>query len=136
MCNPCVSKAALLLKRWPEIKLRARISCNQVFYLLSIKQNDESARDVYPPWVCVCLICMKGILLSLGRHFGGNTFRIATKGWELRSGGGWVPPCCSRLSAAPPSIPACFPPADWVHGRSISISPAPPSGPLPTRFEI
>lgn len=51
-------------------------------YLLCIEQQGESAHDVYPPWAPVCLIYMKGILLSSGRRSGGDTFRAAAKGGE------------------------------------------------------
>lgn len=69
-------------------------------------------------WVCswclptlgrVCLIYMKGILLSSGRRSGGNTLRAAAKGGE--QGGAGSHPTHRRL-----------------HRWGVSVYPAPPGG--------
>lgn len=49
------------------------------FHRRGVEQKDEPARDVYPQWVRVCLIYMKGIPLSSGRHSGENTLGAAAR---------------------------------------------------------
>lgn len=107
MCNPCDSKAALLLETRPEKKPSSACYFAQPgFHRRGVEQKDESARDVYPPWARVCPTYMKGILLSPGRHSGGNTLGAAA-----REGSGV----------------RCLPRSPR-RGRGLSVSPAPSSG--------
>lgn len=117
MCNPCDSKAALLLERWPEKKHSAAYFAQPGFHRHGVEQKDGSARDVYPPWARVCLIYMKGILLSSGRHSGGNALGAA--GGE-GSGG-----CRARgLSVLPaPSSGTPRVPGLEIQGNAPVVSP-------------
>lgn len=103
-----------LLCCWRHCLTKSSSACYSAqpgFHRRGVEQKDESARDVYPPWARVCPIYMKGILLSSGRHSGGNTLGAAA-----RAGAGDAP-------SLPPSLARSL-----RRGRGLSVPPAPSSG--------
>lgn len=117
---------------WNKKKISAApISCSQALTVSAPSRKMSPAHDVYPPWARVCLIYMKGVLLSPGRHSGGNTSSPEEPGGD--AGSHPPPPArrsgCLRLSSTTKRHPPAGPGGlrfrgshRWFYQKSMDVS--------------